>query len=889
MKRVGGASPAPRFSGGGAIGEGRNDDSFPFWESRWMLPISLKCACLIIASALIALALDIVRFKNVASSSGMNASLMHRFWEYEVEKYAFGTSNIDVIGSLAMQAIILLALRSCASYPRHGRSRSGEASGNVGSSVLIAILVIQVTLAGLIAAKVVCIALHKDGIASNQGLFSFRAAIAVDGVSWVLQAIILFLSISSSSRSRGSINALLASRMDTYISLDEASDGRQSHDDDGGKKKKGLKHASLSRVVALAWPERYILFVATIALFISAAAQMVVPTLFSNLIGTVFDPHHNNQDEINRTILLMIITFFVMSLFSFLRGALFTLAGERLVARFRVRVFKAIVRQDVAFFDENQSGELQSRLANDTTTIQEAVTVNISMGLRWAAQVIVGLVIIFFQSWKLSLLMLSVVPFLAIGGRIYGSFVRNISKNYQDALGKAGETAEQAFSCIRTVRSFSQEGYEVAAYRGKIMDSFRYGAKRAWAYGIFIGCVGLAAYLVIALVLWYGAKLVIQGEFKPKDLNSFLLYTIYIAVALGGLSGLYSTLMSAVGASERMFELIDKKPKIDSMGEQRGSDSPSKESGVDEGGVEFRAVDFHYPTRPDVKVLKGVSFVVKPRQTIAFVGHSGSGKSTCVALISRFYDPTAGMVFIDGKPLREIDVRYLHSKIAMVSQEPTLFASTIAENIAFGYGSGKATFDETPVDNEEMTVGEEYSERIFSDLTNIIHAAKQANAHDFIMSFPDGYKTKVGERGVQLSGGQKQRIAIARAILKRPKLLLLDEATSALDAESEYLVQDALDKLMLQSTTIVIAHRLSTIKSADCILVMQDGKIVERGTHEELLGLETPNKSLSFDTSLDDSSFQTPRGQTPRTSASSVASTPGLYRALVARQLDTAM
>ena len=809
----------------------------------WTLPISLTCALLLIINTLAAIVLDIVRFKS-SSATSPSSSTLELFWRQEAENYAFKTSALDALGMLVVQAAIILFIRSCLSSLRDatghsGRSRSGEITSQVTTGTLTTILALEISTLVFLCVKLGFIVSSKDAIVTAQGLTSFHMALAALTIAVGLQAFVLVLTIFSAKRV-ASFGGLLSSRLDSYVSLDDAT-GDEVKDADGKGKGKKLKHASLARVVALAWPERYILFVATIALFLSAAAQMVVPTLFSNLIGSVFDPSHSNQDEINKTILLMVLTFFVMSIFSFLRGALFTLAGERLVARFRVRVFKAIVRQDVAFFDDNQSGELQSRLANDTTTIQEAVTVNVSMGLRWAAQVIVGLVIIFIQSWKLSLLMLAVVPFLAIGGRVYGSFIRNISKNYQDALGKAGETAEQAFSCIRTVRSFSQEGYEIAAYKDKIQDSFRYGAKRAWAYGIFIGCIGLAAYLAIALVLWYGARLVLQGQFKPKDLNSFLLYTIYIAVALGGLSGLYSQLMSAVGASERMFELIDKKPKIDSLGERRRrSSSVHAQAGIDKGGIEFRAVDFYYPTRPDVRVLKGVSFVVEPGETVAFVGHSGSGKSTCVALISRFYDPSSGIIKIDGMALKDVDVRYLHSKIAMVSQEPTLFATTIAENIAFGYGDGKATYGESPVDIEDITVGDVYSERVFSDLTPIIHAAKQANAHDFIMSFPDGYKTKVGERGVQLSGGQKQRIAIARAILKRPKLLLLDEATSALDAESEYLVQDALDKLMLKSTTIVIAHRLSTIKNADCILVMQDGRIVERGTHAQLLGMSTP-------------------------------------------------
>mmetsp|Transcript_14048 Transcript_14048/g.24888 ORF Transcript_14048/g.24888 Transcript_14048/m.24888 type:complete len:715 (+) Transcript_14048:5084-7228(+) len=562
--------------------------------------------------------------------------------------------------------------------------------------------------------------------------------------------------------------------------------------------------ASFRRVLALAWPERYLLAAAMVCLFVSSASQMIVPTLFGKIINTISKSH--SQEELNHSVAMLVVLFVVSSVFSMFRGALFNLSGERLVARFRVRLFDAVLSQDIAFFDANQSGELQSRLSNDTTVIQDAVTSNISMGLRWLAQVVVGIAILFFLSPELTGIMLLVVPAIAIGARQYGMYVKGLSKAYQDALAKGAETAEQAFGSIRTVRSFSKETYEIEEYRRRIMNSYDYGFKKAWAYGAFIGVIGLAAYLAVCLVLWYGGGLVIKGGGKldSAKLTSFLLYTIYIAFALGGLSGLYSQLMSAVGASERMFALIDRTPTIATDKYKTQQDHRVN------GKVEFENVSFTYPTRSDMQVLQNVSFTCTPGNITALVGPSGGGKSTIVSLLLRFYDPTAGAILIDGENLKTWNTVKLHSIIGVVSQQPTLFATTIEENIRYGLHKN--------VTREQVET-----------------AARQANAWEFIDRFPDKLDTIVGERGVTLSGGQKQRIAIARALIGSPQILLLDEATSALDAESEYLVQDALDSIMSGRTTLVIAHRLSTVRNADNILVVEQGSIVQRGTHQQLM------------------------------------------------------
>ena len=520
-----------------------------------------------------------------------------------------------------------------------------------------------------------------------------------------------------------------------------------------------------------------------------------------------------DEDELNKTTLLLVLMFVVSSVFALIRGALFTLAGERLVARFRVRLFDAILHQDIEFFDRNQSGELQSRLSSDTASIQNAVTVNVSMSLRWFIQAIVSLVVILVISWKLTLVMLAVIPAVGIGARIYGTFVRDLSKRYQDALAKASETAEESMGNIRTVRSFSKEHFEVLRYKERVQVSYEQGKKRAWAYGVFIGVVGLFGYLAVAFVLWRGGLMVIRGTdgLSSADLTSFLLYTLNLAASLGGISELYSTLISAMGASDRMFKILDTEPKIDNRATKALLASASRTTRAAKGStLEFRDVEFSYPTRPDVKVLKGISFTCAAGTVNAFCGASGQGKSTVISLAQRFYDPSAGHIFIDGVDVQNISPVALRQKMAVVSQEPTLFACSIAENIAYG-------LKRVPTHEE------------------IVAAAKKANAYDFIMSFkPSGFDTMVGERGVQLSGGQKQRIAIARAILVNPDILLLDEATSALDSESEHLVQTALDELMRDRTTIIVAHRLSTVRHASCIFVVDGGTIAEKGTYDEL-------------------------------------------------------
>jgi ATP-binding cassette subfamily B protein len=493
--------------------------------------------------------------------------------------------------------------------------------------------------------------------------------------------------------------------------------------------------------------------------------------------------------------------FTLMGLFGFVRAWLFTLAGERVVARLRTRLYDTVIRQEVGFFDAQRTGELMNRLAQDTGLIQNSVTVNVSMALRFTIQAIGSLVLLFLTSARLTLLMLAVVPFVAIAAVLFARSVRALSRKTQDALAQASEVAEETLSNIRTVRSFAREDQEIARYGTQIQAAFALGRRLAVTYGTFQGFTALAGYGAITLVLWYGGNLVMDGAITLGALTKFILYTLFLGVSLGTLSGLYADFNKALGASERVFELLDRVPGVVTPG---GARLPAVE-----GRLAFEAVDFAYPTRPDAPVLRGVDLTLEPGRVLALVGPSGGGKSTVAQLLARFYDPQAGRVTLDGVDIRTLDTSWLREQVGTVAQEPVLFAASIEDNIR--YGRPGATREE------------------------IESAARAANAHGFVSGFPDGYATMVGERGVRLSGGQKQRIAIARALLKDPRLLVLDEATSALDSESEHLVQEALDRLMKGRTVLVIAHRLSTVKDADRVVVIEGGRVVESGRHEELV------------------------------------------------------
>ncbi|WP_426757193.1 ABC transporter ATP-binding protein [Myxococcus sp. Y35] len=561
------------------------------------------------------------------------------------------------------------------------------------------------------------------------------------------------------------------------------------------------KGVTFRRLLTLARPEVVPLAAATFFLLVSSGATLAYPRAIGDLVDQALTAR--DRAVVDGLALVMLAVFVVQGVAMALRAYLFNNAGERVVARLRKDLFRALLSQEVGFFDSRRTGELTSRLSSDTTVLQNTVTANVSMMLRYAVTALGGVALLFFTSVKLTLVMLAVIPPVAIGGVLYGRRVRAISRQVQDALAASGEVAEEDLSGIRTVRSFAAERHEVERYSTAVERSYTLARARALQSSVFMGAASIAGYGSIAAVLWYGGRLVVDGSLSVGALTSFLIYTMLVAFSFSGIAELWADFMRASGAAERVFELLDRKPAIGAGGEQLTALR---------GHVEFRDVRFAYPTRPDVPVLQGLSLELRPGEVVAVVGPSGAGKSTLASLLSRFYDPQGGEVLLDGHPLTALEPEWLRRNIGMVAQEPQLFSCSIADNIRYGRP------DATDAQVEE--------------------AARAANAHAYIERFPDGYRTQVGERGVQLSGGQKQRVAIARAVLKDPRLLILDEATSALDAESEHLVKDALERLMKGRTTLIIAHRLSTVANADRVLVLDGGVIIQSGTHASLMAQE---------------------------------------------------
>ncbi len=567
-------------------------------------------------------------------------------------------------------------------------------------------------------------------------------------------------------------------------------------------------NARARRLWALARPELGMLTRATVALLVSSGLSLTYPAAIREIVDTV--AAQGDPSRLDMAAAGLVGLFLVQALFAMLRAWWFTVAGERIVTRLRGDLYAAVLRQDIAFFDETRTGELTNRLASDTAVLQNTVSVNVSMLLRFGLGVIGGVGLLAWMSPYLTGLTLAVVPVVAVGATVFGRRIRALSKAVQDALARTTEIAEETLSGVRTVRAFAAEPLEVARYDAANEESFALASNRAFAYGAFQGVIGFAGYGAIALVVWVGGGRVLDGQMTLGDLTAFLLYTLMVAASLGALAGLWGDFMRAAGASERVFDLLDKRSAIEGSGGASLVDV--------RGEVVFYEVVFNYPTRADVPVLQGVSFSIAAGEVVAVCGPSGAGKSTLAALLLRFYDPVSGRVTLDGHDLRTLDPDGLRRHVAIVSQEPILFATSIGDNLR--YGRRDATDAEVRA------------------------AAAAANAAAFIEAFPEGYDTLVGERGVRLSGGQKQRIAIARALLADPRLLILDEATSALDAENEAQVQEALQRLMKGRTTLVIAHRLSTIRDADRVVVLEGGRVVEQGTHDALVAASGPYRRL---------------------------------------------
>ncbi|MCI0920829.1 ABC transporter ATP-binding protein [Sphingobacterium rhinopitheci] len=494
----------------------------------------------------------------------------------------------------------------------------------------------------------------------------------------------------------------------------------------------------------------------------------------------------------------------VMSIISFFRIRLFVEIAEKSLANIRRDSYMKLITLPVDFFANRRVGELNSRLSSDLSQIQDTMTTTLAEVIRQTISLSLGVLLLVWVSPKLALLNLCILPILVVTAIVFGKYIRKLSKQTQDQLADSNSIVQETLLGITNVKAFVNEYYESQRYSKKLDNVVTLAVKGATFRGIFASFIIFCIFGAVITVIWYGANLVSQGEITVGDLTTYILYSMFVAGSMGSFPELYASIQRALGASERVLEILHEKTENIIISEDNKTINKSLM-----GKLTFDNIRFAYPTRPDIKILKGLSFTAEAGQKIAIVGPSGAGKSTIASLILQFYHPNEGKIYYDDIPSDSISLTDIRNQVAIVPQDVLLFGGTIRENINYG----------------KLEAGPD----------SVIDAAKRANAHDFIMSFPDGYDTIVGERGVKLSGGQRQRIAIARALLKDPSILILDEATSALDSESERLVQEALEELMKNRTSIIIAHRLSTIKNADSILVVDNGNVADFGNHFELL------------------------------------------------------
>jgi len=578
--------------------------------------------------------------------------------------------------------------------------------------------------------------------------------------------------------------------------------------------KSKITASSLNKAILIfkyAENHRWKFYVGLVFLLLTGATALAFPKLMGMLIDSV---KNKSYTDANNIALFLIGILFMQSIFSFFRLSLFINFTEHTLANLRLSLYSNLVKLPMSFFSQKRVGELNSRISSDITQIQDTLTSTIAEFLRQLILIVGGVALLATESIKLTLLMLSVVPLVAVAAVIFGRFIRKFSKSVQDQVAESQVIVEETMQGISIVKAFANEWYEIARYDGKIKEVVKLAIKGGKYRGYFASFIIFCLFGAIVAVVWFGVRLSISGEMSVGQLISFVLYSTFVGASFGGIAELYAQIQKAIGATERVFELLEETPeKINS---KQSASSLEKIK----GNVTFKNVAFSYPSRKEIKVLKDVNFTANFGQKIAIVGPSGTGKSTIASLLLRFYDIDSGEILIDGKNIYDFELENLRGNMSIVPQDVILFGGTIKENIA--YGKPEATEDE------------------------ILLAAKQANAFNFIEGFPEKFETIVGERGIKLSGGQRQRIAIARALLKNPSILILDEATSSLDSESEKLVQEALEILMQGRTSIIIAHRLSTIRSADQILVLDNGEITEQGTHQELMTLENGKyKNLS--------------------------------------------
>ncbi|XP_078365002.1 ABC-type oligopeptide transporter ABCB9-like [Oculina patagonica] len=572
--------------------------------------------------------------------------------------------------------------------------------------------------------------------------------------------------------------------------------------DENQTKKEDESTISAWRLMSYCKPDIPHISLASLFLLLAATGEIFIPYYTGQVIDSI--AIEKDKAKFMTSILIMTLISLGTAIAAGLRGGMFTLIAARFTKRINNLLFGSIVKQEIGFFDSTKTGDIVSRLTSDTTKMSDQVGLNINVFLRNCVQSIGTCVFMFKLSWKLTIVTLIGLPLVAFISDIYGEYYKKLSTQVQEATAKANEIAAEVVSSMKTVRSFANEDGEYKRYENKQEAIYKLRIKESFLYGGYRWCTEILALTLDVVVLLYGGHLVLEGELSGGYLVSFILYQLQLSFYIDEVGEIYTGLMEAVGASQKVFELIDRKPKI----QDNGIVTPGEVSGE----IRFQNVSFAYPTRPDISVLDNVSFSVTPGEVIALVGPSGGGKSTCISLLEHFYEPTTGEVLIDSIPVKNFEHKYLHSKVALVGQEPVLFARSVKENIAYGLDSDG-----------------EIDQSLVEDVSRL------ANAHSFISDMPEGYDTETGEKGLQLSGGQKQRVAIARALVRNPRILLLDEANSALDAESEHLVQDAIYKNLTGHTVLIIAHRLSTIEKADKIVVIDQGKVIAQGKHRELV------------------------------------------------------
>ncbi|MCI4392437.1 hypothetical protein PGIGA_G00145850 [Pangasianodon gigas] len=578
----------------------------------------------------------------------------------------------------------------------------------------------------------------------------------------------------------------------------------EEREEEGEMRRKEVKQkpnsgATLGRLLSYCKKDAGLLSLAFFFLLLSAVCEAFIPYFTGKAIDGIVI--HKSMEYFIKPMVILTVLAFVSSLAIGFRGGVFSLTFARLNIRLRNLLFRSLMHQEIGFFDANHTGDITSRLTSDTTQVSDLISQNVNLFLRSFVKAVGFLIFMFGMSWKLSLVTIMGFPYIAVVSKLYGEYYKKLTKEVQTSLAQANKVAEETISAMRTVRSFAGEDHEAESYYTKLLEVFALNKKQAVAYACFMWSSCISELALQVAMLFYGGHLVVTDQMSGGTLISFIIYELELGECLESIASVYTGLMQGVGAAEKVFEYIDRTPKhtLD------GQEAPDMLQGL----VEFKNVTFAYPTRPETNVLKNVSFSIQPGEVTALVGPSGSGKSSCVSLLENFYTPQNGQVLLDGRPIETYQHGYLHSKVALVGQEPVLFARSVQKNIAYGLPAAPAEV--------------------------VVTAAKKANAHNFICSLSKGYETGVGEKGTQLSGGQKQRVAIARALIRNPSVLILDEATSALDAESEHMVQQALNAVMENYTVLVIAHRLSTVQHANTIVVLDNGVVAEQGNHEELM------------------------------------------------------